>query len=96
MFLEDAVLFSQVVDHLKLVTIHPAGQRHEKDSPSDGVDHAPSLQAGDPFRRGDGSAEFSDSTGPESVDTAGVVAGFGGHTRGRPPRSRTGIPAALR
>src|SRR5713226_4796475 len=27
-----------------------------------------------------------------SVDTSGVVAGFGGHTRGRPPRSRTGIP----
>jgi len=31
-----------------------------------------------------------------SVDTPGVVAGFGGHTRGRPPRPRTGIPAAFR
>ena len=35
--------------------------------------------------------------GPRSVDTSGVVAGFGGgHTRGRPPGSRTGIPAAFR
>ena len=32
----------------------------------------------------------------KSVDTSGVVAGFGGHTPGRPPRSRTGIPAAFR
>jgi hypothetical protein len=32
----------------------------------------------------------------ESVDTSGVVAGFGGQTRGRPPRPRTGIPAAFR
>jgi hypothetical protein len=34
--------------------------------------------------------------GLESVDTSGVVAGFGGHILGRPPRSRTGIPAAFR
>jgi hypothetical protein len=32
----------------------------------------------------------------ESVDTSGVVAGFGGQTRGRPPRPRTGMPAAFR
>jgi hypothetical protein len=32
-----------------------------------------------------------------SVDTFPVVAGFaGGHVRGRPPRSRTGTPAAFR
>jgi len=30
-----------------------------------------------------------------SVDTSAVVAGFGGgHTAGRPPRARTGMPAA--
>jgi hypothetical protein len=28
---EDAVLFPQVLDDLKLVTIHPARQRHEED-----------------------------------------------------------------
>ncbi len=33
---------------------------------------------------------------PESVDTSAVVAGFGGHTPGRPPRPRTAIPAAFR
>ena len=33
----------------------------------------------------------------ESVDTATVVAGFGGgHRAGRPPRPRTATPAALR
>lgn len=52
----------------------------------------------------DGGAPGSVDTGPmvagfdrESVDTPGVVAGFGGgQTRGRPPRARTGMPAALR
>ena len=31
-----------------------------------------------------------------SVDTSGVVAGVGGQSRGRPPRPRTGTPAAFR
>ena len=43
----------------------------------------------------DTSAEIADFDG-ESVDTSGVVAGFGGQTRGRPPRPRTGMPAAFR
>ena len=30
------------------------------------------------------------------MDTSAVVAGFGGQTLGRPPRSRTGIPAAFK
>ena len=60
---EDAVLFPQVFDHLKLVAIHPPSQGHEEDPPSDGVEHAPSLQAGRPLYRFDGSAKFSDSTG---------------------------------
>ena len=34
--------------------------------------------------------------GVESVNTSRVVAGFGGQTRGRPPRPRTGMPAAFR
>jgi hypothetical protein len=32
----------------------------------------------------------------ESVDTSGVVAGIGGQTSGRPPRARTGMPAAFK
>jgi hypothetical protein len=31
-----------------------------------------------------------------SGDTTGVVAGFGGQTRGRPPRRRMGTPAACK
>lgn len=40
---EDAVLFPQVGDHLKLVTIHPPGEGHEEEPPSDRVKHLPSL-----------------------------------------------------
>lgn len=40
--------------------------------------------------------EMAGFGGPESVDTSGVVAGFGGHTPCRPPRSRTGIPVAFK
>jgi hypothetical protein len=59
-FLKDAVLFPQVIDHLNLVAIHPSGQRHQEDPPADGVEHAPSLQAALRVGR---SAEFSDSPG---------------------------------
>jgi hypothetical protein len=50
-----------------------------------------------------GGPESVDTSAPvagfasESVDTTPVVAGFGGgQTRGRPPRMRTGMPAARR
>src|SRR5688572_13196467 len=44
----------------------------------------------------DTSPEIAGFDLPESVDTSGVVAGFGGQTRGRPPRRRTGMPAACK
>ena len=44
-FVEDAVLFPQVRNDLKLVAIHPASERHEQDPQPDGVDHGPSLSA---------------------------------------------------
>ena len=40
---QDAVLFSQVLDDLELVAIHPARQCHEDDPQPDRVDHGPSL-----------------------------------------------------
>ena len=48
-FFEDAVLFRQVFDYLKLVAIHPPSQGHEEDPPSDGVEQVPSLQVGPPL-----------------------------------------------
>jgi hypothetical protein len=42
---EDAVLFPQVLDHLKLVAIHPARERHEENLQPNGLDHEPSLSA---------------------------------------------------
>jgi hypothetical protein len=42
---EDAVLFPHGRDDLKLVAIHPAGERHKQDPQPDGVDHEPSLSA---------------------------------------------------
>jgi hypothetical protein len=46
-------------------------------------------------RPGTGAADGAGIAG--SVDTAAVVAGFGGgHCAARPPRGRTAMPAALR
>jgi hypothetical protein len=41
---EDAVLFPQASDHLKLTTIHPSREGDEQNPPSDVV-HPPSLLA---------------------------------------------------
>ena len=38
-----------MVDHLRLVTIQPSGQRHDEDPPSESVDRALSLPAGGGF-----------------------------------------------
>jgi len=43
LLLEDTVLASQIVNHLELMAIHPTGQRHQEDLPTNGVDHPPSL-----------------------------------------------------
>jgi hypothetical protein len=40
---EDAVLFTQVRDDLKLVAIDPARQGHEQNPEGNRVDHGPSL-----------------------------------------------------
>ena len=40
---ENGVLLPQVCDHLKLVTIRPPGEGHEKEPPSDRLKHPPSL-----------------------------------------------------
>jgi hypothetical protein len=59
---EDAVLFPEIRNHLKLAAIHPPGEGDEQDLPSNRVEHPPSL----PAHRGSrnhGAAEFSDSTG---------------------------------
>jgi hypothetical protein len=42
---EDAVLFPQARDHLKLPAIHPSREGDEKNPPSDRVEHPPSLPA---------------------------------------------------
>ena len=42
---EDAVLFPQVGDDLKLVAIDPPGEGDEQDLPADRVEHPPSLPA---------------------------------------------------
>ena len=42
---EDAILFPQVRDHLKLPAIHPSREGDEKNPPSDRVEHPPSLPA---------------------------------------------------
>jgi hypothetical protein len=42
-FFEDAVLFPQIGNHLKLAAIHPPGEGDERDLPSDRVEHPPSL-----------------------------------------------------
>jgi hypothetical protein len=42
---EDAILFLQVRDHLKLPAIHPSREDDEKNPPSDRVEHSPSLPA---------------------------------------------------
>src|SRR5712671_6055106 len=45
MLFEDAVLFPQIGNHLKLAAIHPPGERDEQNLPSDRVEHPPSLPA---------------------------------------------------
>jgi hypothetical protein len=47
---EDAVLFPQVRDHVKLSAIHPSREGHEQNPPSD-VEHPPSLLAAVPTRK---------------------------------------------
>jgi hypothetical protein len=42
---EDAVLFPQIGNHLKLAAIHPPGEGDEQNLPSDRVEHPPSLPA---------------------------------------------------
>ena len=42
---EDAVLFPQRGNHLKLAAIHPPGEGDEQNLPSDRVEHPPSLPA---------------------------------------------------
>jgi hypothetical protein len=59
------------------------------------VDTSPVVAGFDPSESVDTADAMAGFAGG-AVDTSGVVAGFGGQLRGRPPRPRTGMPAALR
>src|SRR5688500_16085065 len=59
---EDAVLFPQVGDDLKLPAIRPSRKGDMQNPPPDRVEHPPSLPANAPLAIS--AAEFSDSTRP--------------------------------
>ncbi|HVI86278.1 MAG TPA: hypothetical protein VNA86_13255, partial [bacterium] len=62
--LEDPVLLHQVLDDVLSVAIDPSGEGHKQDLQGGGVgNHSPILPCPTTGRRGDTSADDSDSTG---------------------------------